>query len=120
MSSNQAQDRCRDCRNLSTRTDIWICVPCHWPWCDNCWDKVPVHNPSIDGKPLDINVTGVHEKVSKEVFARLKPILAPLALYRKKNRNAPERLSRESNGLVSLVARAISCISRAPTDSSIS
>ncbi|KAK3995012.1 acyl transferase/acyl hydrolase/lysophospholipase [Cladorrhinum sp. PSN332] len=84
MRSNPALARCRDCRTLSTKDDIWLCVQCRSSWCDKCWDKYPAHNPSLENDDpfafdVEQSVIGAHEKVSKEVFARLTRVFATLS-----------------------------------------
>ncbi|RYP21730.1 hypothetical protein DL765_002086 [Monosporascus sp. GIB2] len=86
MSSNfqplgYSKARCKDCRTVSTKGDIWICVQCRGEFCDNCWGERSAHNSEGDPYGIDFepSVFGDHEKVSREVYHRLTRIFAPLS-----------------------------------------
>lgn len=74
--------RCNDCRMVSSKDDIWMCVQCRGSWCDVCWDKIGAHNTSPEDDPfafnVDSSIIGAHEKVTKEVFTRISQIFRPL------------------------------------------
>lgn len=83
MNPSSAQTRCRGCRMVSTKDDIWLCVQCRGTWCDSCWDEIPAHNSNLEDDYFSFDaeesvVIGAHEKVSKEVYTRLSRLFAPL------------------------------------------
>jgi hypothetical protein len=71
LSSKQIKcEPCEDCETTSSPTSF--CVDCGTNYCDKCWMKAPPH------KNKKVNRDGVlHEKINKEVAARLKEIFTP-------------------------------------------
>ena len=47
----------------------WLCVGCDSTYCDSCWDKQGPHKTGKSG----VN----HEKVNRQIYDRLRPILDP-------------------------------------------